>query len=287
MRIDDNIKRKIFVIRGYRIILDSDLSRLYQVETKRINEKVKRNIKRFPSDFMFQLTKKEITNLMTQNATSSSSWGGRRKLPYAFTEQGIATLSGILNSDKAIGVNINIMRAFVSMRKYLASHGQIFQRLDHVEKKQFEHENKFDRVFNAIESKDIRTKQGIFYDGQIFDAYNFVSKLIKSANKSIILIDNYVDESVLIHFSKRKRKVKVKILTRKISDQLKLDVKKFNKQYPKIEIKKNTKFHDRFLIIDSMKVYHFGASLKDLGNKCFGFSLFDKNIFNGIFDLFS
>jgi hypothetical protein len=271
----NNIKDRIYLIRGKKVMLDSDLALLYEVETKRLNERVKRNLKRFPSDFMFQLSKDETFNLMPQIATSRLNWGGRRKLPFVFTEQGIATLSGILNSNTAIEVNIKIMRAFVKMREFLTSNGEFFFRLNHLEKRQIEHEKKFKQVFNAIENKSIKCNKGIFFDEQVFDSYKFVSDIIRSAKKSIILIDNYIDDSVLIHFSKRKKNVKVEIYTKQISNQLKLDLEKFNSQYPPIELKKFTKSHDRFLIIDDKEVYHIGASLKDLGKKWFAFSKLD------------
>ena len=184
-------------------------------------------------------------------------------------------LSAVLRSDMAVKVSIQIMSAFVSMRRFLASNAQIFQRLDTLEIKQLETDKKIDHVLNALESKDIQPKQGIFFDGQIFDAYKFVSDLFRSAEKSIVLIDNYLDDSVLTHLTKRKKDVRVTLFTRNISPSLALDVKKFNKQYPKIEIKQFDNSHDRFIIIDNSTVYHFGASLKDLGKKWFAFSKMD------------
>jgi hypothetical protein len=248
---------------------------MYEVETRALNQAVSRNRERFPDDFMFQLTSEEWENLKSQNVTSS--WGGRRKLPYVFTEQGISSLSGVLKSETAVKVNIAIMRAFVQMRKFLVENAAIFQRLDKVEQKQIEADQKFDRIFNALEDKSVKPKQGIFYDGQIFDAYVFVADLIKSAEKSILLIDNYVDESVLQLLTKQKKDVTVTIYTKHITKILKQDLAKHNKQYPKIEIKQFTKAHDRFLIIDENTVYHFGASLKDLGKKWFAFSKMELN----------
>jgi hypothetical protein len=268
-----SIKSKIYTIRGLQVMLDSDLAELYEVLTGNLNKAVKRNIERFPPDFMFQLTEEETENLKFQFGISS--WGGVRKLSHVFTEQGVATLSGVLRSKKAIEVNIQIMRAFVSMRCFITSNAQLFQRID---KKLLEHDNKFEEVFSLIENKSIKPKQGIFFDGQIFDAYTFVSDLIRTAKKSIILIDNYVDDSVLTLFSKREKEVKVTIYTKEITKKLELDLKKYNSQYPFIEIKEFKKSHDRFLIIDNT-VYHFGASLKDLGKKWFAFSKFDKNAF--------
>ncbi len=271
-----SIKNKIYTIRGLQVMLDSDLAELYEVETKQLNKAVKRNIDRFPSDFVFQLTKEEFENLRFQTGTSRSEWGGRRFFPYAFTEQGVATLSGVLKSKKAIEVNIQIMRAFVSMRRFLSTNAQIFQRLDSVEKKQIQHDDKFEQVFEAIESKNIKPDKGIFFNGQMFDAYKFISNLLRNSKKSIILIDNFIDETVLTLFSKRKDNVTVTIYTKELSNQLKLDLKKYNSQYQKITINEFKHAHDRFLIIDDKEVYHIGASLKDLGKKWFAFSKFDK-----------
>ena len=276
---ENEIRSKIYAVRGLQVMLDGDLAELYNVETRALNQAVKRNIGRFPKNFMFQLSEKEYKNLASQIVTSSSGWGGRRNFPYAFTEQGVAMLSGVLKSDTAIKVSINIINAFVSMRKFIASNAQIFKRLDFVEKKQIEHDKKFEQVFSAIENKDIKPEKGIFFDGQIFDSYKFVSDLIRSAKKSIILIDNYVDDSVLTLFAKRDRDVSVVIFTKEITRQLSLDMAKYNSQYPPILIKEFNYSHDRFLIIDENEVYHFGASLKDLGKKWFAFSKFDKEAF--------
>ncbi|MEK6857410.1 MAG: ORF6N domain-containing protein [Nanoarchaeota archaeon] len=270
------IKNRIYALRNMQVMLDSDLAELYGVITKRLNERVKRNKDRFPDDFMFQLTNIEKNELVAKcdhlkNLKFSSN------NPYAFTEQGVAAISGILNSKSAIEVNIQIIRAFVSMRKFISSNAQIFQRLDFVEKKQIEHDQKFEEVFDAIQHKDIKPEKGIFFDGQIFDAYKFVSDLIRTANKSIILIDNYIDDSVLTIFSERYNAVKVTIFTKEISKKLALDLAKYNSQYPLIELKEFKQSHDRFLIIDNKEVYHFGASLKDLGKKWFAFSKFNKD----------
>lgn len=274
------IQNKIYFIRGVQVMVDEDLAELYDVETRRLNEQVKRNIERFPEKFMFQLTESEAYSLRSQFATLNKGRGTHRKyLPYVFTEQGVAMLSGVLKSDTAVRISIQIMSAFVTMRKFLASNAQVFQRLDVVEKKQVEYDEKFEQVFDAIQSKDIQPDKGIFFDGQIFEAYKFVSDLIGTANKSIILIDNYVDDSVLTLLSKRKKEVKAIIFTKDISKQLALDLVKYNLQYLPIEIRKFMEAHDRFLIIDDKEVYHFGASLKDLGKKWFAFSKFDKEVF--------
>lgn len=268
-------------------MIDRDLAELYQVRTKVLNQSVKRNIERFPEHFMFRLTEKEYDslrsqiatleidgNLRSRNVTARLDWGGRRSLPYVFTEQGVSMLSGILRSRTAIKVSIQIMDTFVSMRKFISKNAEIFRRLDFVERKHIEYDEKFEKVFDAIEDKSFVKRQGIFFDGQIFDAYKFVSDLIRTAEKSIVLVDNYIDESVLTLFTKRKKEVRVKIFTKNISKQLKLDLKKHNAQYDPIEIIEFKRSHDRFLIIDDETIYHFGASLKDLGKKWFAFSKF-------------
>lgn len=258
-----------------QVMLDKDLAELYDVKAIRLREQVKRNKNRFPPDFMFRLTISEVNTLVSQNAIPSKQHLGGY-LPYAFTEQGVANLATVLTNTKAVQVNIQIMRAFVAMRKFISSYAQIFQRLDVVEKKQIEYDQKFEKVFDAIQSKDILPKRGIFFNGQIFDAHTFVSDIIRSANISIILIDNYIDDSVLTLFNKRNKGVQVTIFTRGFSKELLLDINKYNAQYPKIEIREFQDSHDRFIIIDNKRVYHFGASLKDLGKKWFAFSTFDK-----------
>jgi len=274
---EKHIQSSIFTIRGLQVMLDSDLARLYGVENKRLNEQVKRNIERFPERFRFQLTLTEFDNLRSQFATSSMH-GGRRTLPYAFTEQGISMLSAVLRSEIAIKVSIQIIDAFVQMRKFIANNAVIFQRLDNIEYKQQITETRLDKVFAAVEARELKPGQGIFFDGQVFDAYVFVADLIRSANTSIVLIDNYVDERTLALLSKRKRDCIATIYTRTISNTLQHDLQKHNEQYPPIEIKTFRKSHDRFLILDNHTIYHFGASLKDLGNKLFAFSRFDKGV---------
>ena len=273
-------------------MLDKDLAELYNVSVKALNQAVKRNIERFPFNFMFQLTRSDLEILKSQFATSSEDSlrsqtvtlekgrGVHRKyLPYVFTEQGVAMLSGVLKSDTAVRISIQIMTAFVAMRRFIASGVQVFQRLDNIEQKQIGYDKKFEQIFDAIESKDIKPEKGIFFDGQVFDAYKFASDLIRDAHNSIILIDNYIDDSVLTLFSKRNKNVLITIFTKEISKQLLLDLNKYNSQYPPIEVKEFKQSHDRFLIIDNKEVYHFGASLKDLGKKWFAFSKFDKEAF--------
>ncbi len=264
------IQSQIFSIRGTQVMLDSDLARIYGVSVKRFNEQVKRNIDRFPIRYRFQLTNEENKNLRSQFATSSFH-GGRRYLPYAFTEQGVSMLSAVLKSETAIKVSIQIIDAFVKMRRFLTNNQSLFQKINSIEHKQLEYDEKFDILFKALDKNKLNPEFGIFYDGQMFDAYTFVSNLIRSAENSILLIDNYIDDTVLNMFSKSKSQVKIHIYTKRISNQLLLDLKKYNSQYSPITIKEFTQAHDRFLIIDKT-VYHFGASLKDLGKKWFAFS---------------
>jgi len=264
------VEERIYKLRDLQVMIDSDLAELYQVSTKRLNEQVKRNIKRFPADFMFQLSELEWTNLRSQNATSS--WGGRRKLPFAFTEHGITALSGILKSDSAIQVNLSIVRTFVLMRKTIKKHKEILtikQELhSHIENTN----NNFELIFKELERREALPTQGVFYKDQIFDAYKFVSGIIRSAKKSIVLIDNYIDDTVLTHLTKKTINVNVLILSQNISKQLALDIQKANAQHPNIRAKVFKDSHDRFLIIDQTEVYHIGASLKYLGKKIFAFS---------------
>ncbi len=277
---ENEIKNKIYTIHGLQVMLDEDLAELYNVGTKQINRAVKRNIERFPKEFMFQLSDSEYKSLRFQNGTLNKSRGEHRKyLPHVFTEQGVAMLSGVLKSDIAVRISIKIINAFVEMRKFLINNAQLFQRIDKTEQRLLEHDNKFEHVFRLIESKDIKPEKGIFFDGQIFDAHKFFSDIIRTANNSIVLIDNYIDDSVLTLFNKRKKDVKVTIFTKEISKQLSIDLKKYNSQYSPIEVREFKLSHDRFIIIDNKEAYHFGASLKDLGKKWFAFSKFDKETF--------
>ncbi len=268
------IQNQIISMRGVQVMLDSDLAKLYQTETKFLNRAVKRNPLRFPEEFMFQLTEKEWNNLKYQFGTSSDH-GGRRTRPFAFTEQGVAMLSAVLNTERAIVASIQIIQAFVAMRKFISNHASVFQRLDQVELKQLKTEEKLEQIFNALESGKHLPTQGIFFDGQVFDAYAFTSGLIKKAKKEIILIDNYINEITLTHLAKKAINVKAQIFTRKISKPLVLDVQKANEQYGNFEVHELTNSHDRFLIIDRNELYHLGASLKDLGKKWFAFSKLD------------
>ena len=273
-----NIESLIIMLRGQQTLLDRDLAMLYGVETRRLNEQVQRNIERFPEDFMFQLTKEEFENWKSQFATSNSIKMGARKRPYAFTRNGIAMLSSVLRSQTAVDVNISIMRAFTATQQFFAANAQMFQRIEVIEHNQLalaarqqDTDKKVEQIFNRLDDRSKTPTQGIFYDGQIFDAYTFVSDLIRSAKKSIVLFDNYVDDTVLTMLDKRKNKVTATIYTKSISKQFSLDLAKHNSQYQPIEVKVFDKVHDRFLCIDNT-VYHIGASLKDLGKKWFAFT---------------
>ena len=268
------MQNMIFILRGRQVMIDRDIASLYQVETKVLNQAVKRNIDRFPKEFRFQLNDKEKNQLVT-NCDRLNSIKHNTINPYAFTEQGVSMLSAILKSPIAIRISVQIMKAFVELRKYHADNCNILKRLDHIEHRHFIMEKKFDEILEAFYDEKKLPDQGIFFDGQVFEAFVFVSDLIKSAEHSIILIDNYVDEQVLALLSKKKNAVRVLIYTHKISDHLKLAIKHFNEQFPTLKIKPFKRSHDRFLIIDEKEVYHIGASLKDLGKKWFAFSKLD------------
>lgn len=265
-----DIRNLIYTFRGKQVMIDSDLAALYKVETKVFNQAVKRNINRFPESFRFQLTKEEFQNLRSQFETSSlNKHGGRRYMPYVFTEQGIAMLSAVLKSDIAVEVSIKIMNSFVEMRKFLLSNQEMFARLDRVELKQLETDKKLEQVFNYI-AINTEVTQKIFFNGQIYDAFSFLVEIIRKANKEIILIDNYVDVNTLNILCKKKKDVNIKIYTAGKGTLTEKDISKFNTQYPKATVKTNTNFHDRFLILDNTEVYHIGASIKDAGKKSFG-----------------
>jgi len=257
-------------------MLDSDVAMLYHYETKNINKAMKRNIDRFPADFCFQLTEDEAENLRFQFGTSSlekENYGGRRYLPYVYTEQGISMLAGVLKNEIAIQVSINIIRAFIEMRKFIANNSNMFNRLTTIEYKLLEYDKMFDEVFNELQRKqESKFKQKIFFDGQIYDAYSLIINIIKSAKSKILIIDNYIDDTILEMLTKKNKDVKVVILTSNKTNISKLDIQKFNKEYPLIEVAQTNKFHDRFIVIDNKELYHIGASLKDLGKKCFAIS---------------
>ena len=285
----EKIQTLIYEIRGFQVMLDSDLAKLYQIETKNLNKAAQRNVERFPEDFRFQLTDEETKFLRFQIGTSNSSVGGRRYNPWVYTEQGVSMLATVLHSEVAVQVSVSIVRAFVQMRHFISANGSLFARLDSVEKRQIEteeklnrnivqfhekldvHEKNFEKVFDALEAADL-PKQGVFCNGQIFDSYKFVSDLIRKAKTSIVLVDNYVDDTVLSMLDKRKSGVSATIYTQSISKQLTLDLQKHNAQYAPIDVRLIKNFHDRFLFLDEKTIYHIGASIKDLGKKVFGFS---------------
>ena len=267
-------------------MLDSDVADMYCCETKYVNRVVKRNIERFPEEFCFQLNEEEFKVLRCQFVTLNENGRGqhRKYLPYVFTEQGIAMLSALLKSDVAVSVSVNIMKAFIEMRKFLMINGQIFERLSSVENKLLEHDKKIDKVFNSLQLEE-NIKQRIFFDGQIYDAYSLIIDIIKKAKKKILIIDNYIDDSVLKMLTKKNNNVEVVILTSDKSNIQKIDIQKFNKEYPLLKIGKTNKFHDRFIIIDNKEMYHLGASIKDLGKKCFGINkIEDLDIIKKILD---
>jgi hypothetical protein len=289
---EEKLRSLIYTVRGVQVMLDSDLAQLYGVETKVFNQAVKRNIERFPETFRFQLTQTEYDSLRPQFVTlnvaadlrsqsvTSSGHGGRRYFPYVFTEQGVAMLSAVLRSETAIQTSIRVIEAFVAMRRFLTANGGLLQRMDTLEKRQIAHEIKtdgrFDKVFDALERNSLSPTQGIFFDGQVFDAYVFVNDLLRQAKRSIVLIDNYIDDSVLAQLAKRRKGVSATILTKTLGKALAQDLKRHNAQYPPITIQEFADSHDRFLILDGETVYHLGASLKDLGKKWFAFSRMDK-----------
>lgn len=272
------IQNLIFTFREEQVMLDRDLAAMYQVQVKRLNEQVKRNIERFPESFRFQLNDDE-KNQLVANCDRFESLKHSSVNPYAFTEQGVAMLSAVLRSDVAVKVSIEIINAFVQMRRLVGQKTIQQLRISNIEDTLVAHDHKFDRLFKALEREEL-PKKGIFYNGQVFDAYTFIAKLIRKADKSLILIDNYIDDSVLTILTKRKKGVKCVCYTRSISKALKLDLQKHNEQYEPIELKTLKKAHDRFLIIDEKELYHIGASLKDLGKKWFAFSKMELASFN-------
>lgn len=274
-----DIKSMIYVVRNQQVMIDSDLAMLYQVETKRLNEAVKRNIARFPEEFRFQLTAEETESLRSQFATLNENDGRgkhRKYLPYVFTEQGIAMLSAVLRSDVAIQVSISIMKSFVEMRRFISNNSLLFERISKVELKQLEYQKqtdeKLEQIFEYI-SEHEEARQKVFFDGQIYDAFSLIVSLIGKAEKEITLIDGYVDVGTLNLLSKKNENVSVTIYTQKRTKLTKTDADHFNAQYPTLEVKYTKAFHDRFLILDRKTAYHVGASLKDAGKKCFGINL--------------
>ena len=283
--IKSEIDSRIITIRGMLVMLDSDLAELYGTETKFINRAVSRNQNRFPADFAFRLNDEEWSALRFQNGTLNEtlSRGKHRKYPpTAFTEQGVAMLSAVLSTPIAIRISVEIIRSFIELRKRNHSLSIIFKKFKEIDRWKEDTELKLEAIFKALSKNDFPSS-GIFFNDQIFDAYVFSSELIAKAKKSIILIDNYIDETTLLQLSKRNKKVRCTIYTERITDQLTLDLEKHNAQYPRIEIRILKSTHDRFLIFDERELYHLGASIKDLGKRWFAFSKMDglvKEILN-------
>ena len=274
---ENSIKDKIYTIRNMQVMLDRDLAELYCVETKRINEAVKNNQDKFMDDFYFELNDLEFEYLRSK--ISTTSFIKTRTNPKVFTEQGIYMLATILKSKVASQVTINLIKTFANMRKLISQNIALFERFERIENRLTIHDKNFNILFKALEDKNNIPVQNIFFDGQIYDAYSFVNDLIKLAKSEIVLIDNYIDETVFTLFSKYPN-IKIKIYTANITKQLKLDFEKYSKQYQNIELQEFKNSHDRFLIIDKKEVYHLGASLKDLGKKWFAFSKFELKSFD-------
>ena len=290
---NEEIKNLIYTIRGKQVMLDSDVAMLYNYETKKVNQAVKRNIVRLPERFCFQLTEEELEIMWSQIVTTSkledNKYRSKKYLPYVFTEQGIAMLSGILKSEVAVQVSIKIMDAFVEMRKFISINKSLFEKVITIEnkmdKKFIEQDKKFDIIFDQLQLEE-NIKQRVFFEGQIYDAYSLIIDIIKRANKKILIIDNYIDDSVLKMLTKKKNNVEVVILTSNKSNIQNIDIQKFNKEYPILKVAKTNKFHDRFIVIDSKEMYHLGASIKDLGKKCFGINkIEDTEIIEKIINL--
>ena len=296
---EDSIKSRIYTIRGVQVMLDLDLAQLYGVEAKQLNRQVKRNIDRFPPDFMFQLTRDEC--LRCQIGTINGGRGQHLKyMPHAFTENGVAMLSGVLRSPTAIEINIRIMRVFNEMRRTLASMAPILARLAETERRQLEdrtrqitdqtrNEERFDTIFKAMDGGDF-PPQKIFYDGQLWDARAFVDRLVKRAKRSLVLVDNWATVETLDMLAAKQRGVAATVVTSEHRDGkgnprpkiLPADIAKFNAQYPTLSVRFRENFHDRFLVVDDKELYLVGSSLKDLGKRCFGFTKMDASEIPGL-----
>ena len=283
------VRRRILTIRGVQVLLDRDIAELYGVSTGALNQAVKRNSSRFPERFMFQLSEGEFKNWKSQIVISNSSDAsvrmGLRKRPFVFTEHGVAMLASVLRSETAVRVSLAIIDAFIALRRLLIANAEVFKRIETVERRQIadqaQNEERFKKVFKALDERKEKV-QGIFYDGQLWDARVLVERLIGSAKRSLILIDNWATVETLDLFAKKRKGVRVTIITsehyrKKVPHPTisAADVATFNAQYPKLSIRYNETFHDRFLIIDDKELYLIGASLKDLGHRCFGFTKMD------------
>jgi hypothetical protein len=278
--IKSEIEARIYTIRGMQVMIDSDLAILYGVQTKRLLEQVRRNIERFPSHFMIQMEENEVDSLRSQIATLKNQSLKRARgkhfkyRPFVFTEHGVAMLSSVLKSSTAIETSIYIIESFVKYRNQSSRYILLFQQMEQMKNQITDHESSIKKILQKLEPTFTQSS-GIFFNDQIFDAYVFSSELIIKAKKSIILIDNYIDETTLLQLSKRNKKVSCTIYTERITEQLKLDLEKHNAQYQSIEIRILKNAHDRFIILDEKELYHLGASLKDLGKRWFAFSKMD------------
>ncbi len=273
---DIKVEDLIYEVRGKQVMFASDVAKLYQVETKVLNQVVKRNLSRFPEDFCFQINQEEWNNLRSQFVTSSEIWGGIRYLPYVFTEHGVMMLSGLLKSEIAAKVNVAIIKAFVAMRKYIASN-TLETRVSNIETKLIDYDHKFDLIFEKMDNEKIHH---LFFDGQIYDAYSLLCDILNEARDSIILIDNYLDKSILDVLAKIDQSVLV--ITKDINQKA---LEMYKKQYQNIKIRCDNSFHDRFIIIDQKILYHCGASFKDLGKKCFAITKMEnKEILKTLLD---
>lgn len=268
----EDIEKRIFVIRGMQVILDSDVAELFGVEVKRVNEQMKRNIERFPEDFCFQLNSSEFNNLKSQNATTNHTRGGKHKLPYVYTEQGIMALSGVIKNDFAVEMSIKIVRTFIAMRRFIIENGDVLLKLAQLQNRQINFEietnKRFDEVIKLINKAEL-PKQVLFFDGQYYDAYDFISSLIRKAQSSIVLIDPFCDNRALKFLSNRADGVSLTISKSSKAKLLDEEINLFIDQYGDIEIIENNDFHDRFLIIDQNEVYSLGTSLNYAGKKTF------------------
>lgn len=286
-----DLQSKLYIVRNVQVMLDYDLAEIYGYEVRALNQQVKRNINRFPKDFMFQLTKEDVDTVKSQIVTSpkvnffAGQEGGTRKLPNAFTEQGIYMLATVLRGELAERQSIYIMRAFREMKHFIQNNAHIFAEIDTIKKRllesdihQAESDKRIDELFALMDKYKIDETQGIFFQGQIFDAYAKFESFIQSAKKTIMLVDGYVDISVLQRLAKKNRGVDVTIYTDPKTKLTRQDVQNFNAQYPLLTLNYTTKMHDRFLIIDNSVLYHIGASLKDLGKKCFAFDTLDSSL---------
>ena len=265
-----NIEDCIYTIRGEQVMLDSDVAYFFGIETKNLNKQMKRNVNRFPDDFCFQLNSNEFKNLRFQNATSN--YGGRRYLPYVYTEEGIIALAGVIKSDVASKMSVEIARKFIQMRKFILENGDTLLALAKLQNRQIEFENKtnqkFDEILMSISKADL-PKQALFYAGQFYDAYEYVSDIIRRANNSIVLIDPYCDSKALTYLKNKKPNVQVLVVTSNPSKIEMEELNKFKSQYGEIVIKQLDNNHDRYLIVDNEECYNLGASLNYLGKKSF------------------